>query len=201
MSEHWQKSDERARWNHRYRDADPRPRNISSLLEQSVALLSPTRDGTPTAVDIAGGDGIEACWLADHGFATTLIDVSDVGLDKAMKRAGVNDLQLETLRLDFDVDRFPDRCWDVVHIGHYLNRPLIELLIRRLAKQPGGLLLVAIATVVNLERHQRPSPRFLLETDELAGLVADVAGLEIIRYDEDWRANGQHEAWLVTRGS
>ncbi len=196
MSEHSQSNDERARWNERYHAADRRPRSVSSLLRQSVDLLQLDRfDEAPTALDIAGGDGIEACWLAELGFATTLIDVSDVALEQATSRAQRSGVAIRAVQLDLDRSPLgPEVQHDVVHVGHYLNRPmLIELF-----SECAGLLFVAIATVTNLERYPQPPRRFLLEPDELRGLVATHGPtLEVLRYDEDWRPNERHEAWLV----
>ena len=48
----------------------------------------------------------------------------------------------------------------------------------------------------NLERNPKPGAAFLLGDGELPGLVA---GLEVVRFDEAWRAGGQHEAWLLAR--
>ena len=75
---------------------------------------------------------------------------------------------------------------------HYLDRDLLPRLGDTLSK--GGLLVVAVATTTNLERHDRPSSRFLLEPDELPTLVPN---LNIIEHNETWRANGSYEAWLI----
>jgi len=49
-------------------------------------------------------------------------------------------------------------------------------------------------TTTNLERHERPSSRFLLDPGELPDLVPD---LEVVEFTEAWRSNNAHEAWLV----
>ena len=48
---------------------------------------------------------------------------------------------------------------------------------------PGGVLVCEISTVRNLERHPRPSRRFLLECGELRRLVAS---LEVLHEHEGW---------------
>ena len=48
----------------------------------------------------------------------------------------------------------------------------------------------------NLTRHERPGPRHLLEDGELPVLVR---GLEIVRYEEGWTEEDQHDARLVAR--
>jgi hypothetical protein len=60
----------------------------------------------------------------------------------------------------------------------------------------GGLLVVEHPTRSNLLRHQKPGPRHLLDDGELAGLIT---GLEILRYEEGWTAEGRHVARLAAR--
>jgi tellurite methyltransferase len=69
----------------------------------------------------------------------------------------------------------------VITCFHYLQRSLFPVLCQALA--PGGLLICEIATRRNLERHARPSARFLLDEGELVKLVAP---LEIVQSEEGW---------------
>ena len=61
-------------------------------------------------------------------------------------------------------------------------------------REPYGVLIVGIATRTNLERHVRPSARFLLEPGELPTLFPD---LEPIDHVEQWTPSGVHEAWYA----
>ena len=61
----------------------------------------------------------------------------------------------------------------------------------------GGLLLYVHSTMRNLERHDRPSKRFLLAEGELR--TAFAGALEIVSYDEGWLDGGRHEARLLAR--
>jgi tellurite methyltransferase len=73
---------DRERWNARYREeaAIPPP---SPFLVGLDALLP----RTGRALDVAGGPGRHALWLARRGLDVTLADVSDVALEVA-GRAG-----------------------------------------------------------------------------------------------------------------
>ncbi len=51
-------------------------------------------------------------------------------------------------------------------------------------------------TKSNLQRHERPSARFLLEDGEVPRLVQ---GLEILSYEEGWLEEDRHEARIVAR--
>lgn len=182
--------DDRDRWNARWRAVstatEPKPPGV---LPESVGYL-PT---SGRAVDLAGGAGDGALWLAQRGLDTTLAEVSDVALDLAEERAAALRLNLTTLQVDLDEAPVPAGPWDVIACSHYLNRPLLAALSAELA--PGGIVVVGIATTTNLERHERPSARFLLEPAELPSLVG--GQVTVLRHVEDWAPWGVHEARLV----
>ncbi len=190
---------EQSRWDARYEKAESLG-NVNALLIES----SPMLPSSGRALDIAGGSGADALFLAGLGLDTTLADLSPKALAMAQDASVKAGLALRTMAVNTEVDPLPDGPWDLVHIGHYLHRPTIAGAISQL--RPGGLLVIAIATMVNLERRARPSARFLLKPGELRSLVGgrqvnglEVGGLEILRSDEEWRENGIHEAWLIAR--
>ncbi len=182
--------DERARWNRRHRARAPLEEPAPFLTER-LALLP----RTGRALDLAGGTGRHALRLAEHGLEVTLVDVSDEACRTAAARAAALGLELEVVRAD--VTRAPDGPWDVVLIHHFLARDVVgaadDLLV------PGGLLLWCQPTVRNLERHARPSRRWLLREGELAALARAIPDVEIVELTEGWTAEGRHEARLVLR--
>ncbi len=177
---------DRDRWNTRYRDNDGV--GAPSAWLTSLAMI-PT---TGRALDVAGGSGRNALWLATRGLDVTLVDVADEALALARETASGSGTHLETAAIDLTHRELPVGPWDVVLCFHYLQRELFEQMARILA--PGGLLVVALATVANLERHKRPALRYLLEEGELPGLVPT---LEVILYEEGWLDEGRHEGRLV----
>ena len=153
--------------------------------------------GGGRALDLAGGSGRHALWLAARGYDVTLLDVSPRALEAAGSAASARGLGLSLLELDTDaIDAgaaaFPPGPWDVILCHHFLWRPLFAHAGATLSE--AGLLLFAQPTRVNLERHPRPSARFLLEPGELAELAAP---LRVLSLSEGWRASGRHEAQLV----
>jgi hypothetical protein len=100
------------------------------------------------------------------------------------------------LRLDLDHDELPAERFDVVVCFHFLDRANRSGYIERLTR--GGVLVIAQPTMVNLERHARPSARFLVEPGELDGW-ASAMGLEILVSREGWNREGRHEAAVIAR--
>ncbi|MDW3175959.1 MAG: class I SAM-dependent methyltransferase [Acidimicrobiia bacterium] len=177
------------RWNARYQQAST-PRAIEP--HELVALqLSEIGEGR-RVLDVACGLGDAGLSLAKEGCDVTFVDVSEVALDAVARRAEAESLTVETLLLDLANEPLPDGPWDIIVCVHYLDRALLARFGSHLAT--GGVAVIAIATSTNLERHERPSARFLLDADELPSLLPD---LHAVRHDEEWRSNGSHEAWLV----
>lgn len=148
------------------------------------------------AIDLAGGAGRHAVWLARRGLNVLLADISDEAITTAGQLAVEADVSLSTSQIDLEQEPFPPGPWDVILSVHFLFRPLFSLFPQMLAD--GGMLVCIQPTQSNLERHAKPSKRFLLEDGELPTLVRD---LEIIHYQEGWLDEGRHEAVLGARKS
>ncbi len=181
---------DREHWDRRWREKGIAPAEPSKLLSQ-VSSWIPTEG---CAVDLAGGPGRNALWLAERGLDVTLVDVSAVALDLAHKHARDRGLSINTKQLDLTAEAPPAGPFDVALVFHFLHRPLlakVESILR-----PGGRLVCVVATLRNLERFERPSRRFLLDEGEAPGLMG---GLEIEVYREEWSIEGRHEAVVVAR--
>jgi SAM-dependent methyltransferase len=176
-------------WNARYRE-EGAPETPSPF----VVGLAPLLPDHGRALDVAGGAGRHALWLARHGLDVTLADLSEVALALAADRARRAGLPLVTLQVDLEAAPLPAGPWDVVLCAYFLHRPLLAALPAALA--PGGLLAIAHATRSNLKAHPRPGPDHVLEDGELPGLVR---GLDVLTYEEGWLESGRHEARLVAR--
>jgi tellurite methyltransferase len=185
---------DRERWNARWRERAADLDEPSRVLDDHAGLL-PARG---KALDLAGGAGRNAIWLARRGWDVTLVDVSDTALDKAEERAtrlGVA-ARMRFLRLDLEGTLPLAPLFDLVMVMHYLDRTQRDAFVDLLVD--GGLLVAANPTVTNLERHARPSARFLVERGELASWARRL-GLEVLASREDWSAEGMHEAAIVAR--
>lgn len=174
----------------------------ASFVRDLAELLPPAS----TIADIAGGAGRHAMWLAGEGHVATLVDISSVGLASAAEAAGAAGVELETIERDVEADGMPPgRTWDLVLMHYYFDPAVVHAAWR--AVRPGGLLAVAQPTVVNLERHERPSRRFLLKVGQVAVVARELSsaasasgeGTDVVTCDDGWRDNDRHEGRLVLR--
>lgn len=189
--------DPQTRWNDRYAsiavaDLDPEP---AGILVENLGLLPPGG----TAIDIAGGTGRNALWLAEQGFDATVLDVSPVGLEVAQTWATSRGLSVATVAHDLETDGMAAGKWDVAVITLFLDRSVVLSLAEHLTV--GGLGFFAQPTETNLERHDHPSRRFLMALGEVQEMAQQLAaqGCEVVEASEAWRANGSHEARLIVR--
>lgn len=182
---------DREKWDDRYRRGDHLGDAPSPFLRSLAARLP--RQGR--ALDLAGGAGRNAIWLAEHGLTVTVVDISAVGLELARTRAAARGLEVATVCRDLERDEPPAGPWDVIVSICYLNRALVPRLDRLLA--PGGLLVYLQPTARNLERHARPPAGFLLAEGELGPLLPP--SLEVVTLTEGWTEDGYHEARALAR--
>lgn len=182
-----------ARWDAKYRDR-PLPTPGPSAALQSVASWIPSRG---RLLDVAGGDGAQALWLAARGLDVTICDVSGVALERAERAATTAQVGVTTCCLDLETTPLPDGPWAAVVCSNYLQPSLWVAVAEALA--PGGAAIWLHPTVENLTRHTKPSRRFLLERGQ-ARQTFEAAGLGIDFSAEDWVA-GRHLARVVGRKS
>ena len=183
-------SRDREKWDAKYAVADDAPRQPSAVLTGLASLL-PARG---TALDVAGGAGRNAIWLAQRGLNVTIADVSSVGLTLAQERAAAAGVNVQTIEVDLEAAGLQTGPFDLIVSVCYLCRHLFPRFPGWLS--PGGTLVVVQPTKRNLERNDKPPANYLLNEGELPRLAA---GLEVVHYQEDWLADGRHDAVIVAR--
>lgn len=180
----------RSSWDNRYRERSA-PIDPAAFV---TVELAPLLGASGRAIDLAGGAGRHAIWLAKRGWDTTMIDTSEIAIDLAAARAEAADVDLRLVHSDLTAEMLADGPWDLVLIVHYLQRDLFPPAIERLADN--GLIAFSVATVRNLERRERPPLPYLLDEGEAPSLVD---GLQILHYAEGWSTEDRHEARVVAR--
>jgi len=181
---------ERKHWDERYvTDGAWNPEPAAFLVEVAAQLPSYAR-----VLDVGGGSGRNAIWLAQHGHHVTVADISEEGLQLARDAANTAGVTIESVRVDFDNDPFPEGPWDVICDFHFLKRHLFTAFHEAL--RPGGMLVFCRATVRNLERNERPRRPHILEEGEGWDLLSD---FELLIAREGWSAESRHEFEALAR--
>ncbi len=182
---------DRQKWNAKYASGS----HGSSTPTPFLVSIAERLPSAGRALDVAGGAGRNALWLAARGLDVTLVDIAQAALTLAEERAREGGLHVTLLERDLATEGLPDGPWDLIVCCHYLERALFDAVPLCLA--PGGLFVMVHPTTENLERHERPSRRFLLEPGELGRRLGP--HLELLILDESWSTGGFHEARLLAR--
>ena len=188
-------------WNERYlagefgfRETDPfvteaHPNYLLPLLRENSA------SGSNTGLDLAGGAGHHAVWLAQQGWRMTLADWSEPALEIAREKATANRLTLDIQQgsaLD-SVSNYATNGnrFGFVLVSFFLDREILPWLPKILI--PGGLLLYRTYTEDN-ERLGNPrgprDPQYLLHSQELLEIYRD---MKILHYNETVAQKGVAE--------
>jgi len=158
------------RWNERYeQDFQPFPDAPAPWLVAHRDLLT----GGGRALDVACGDGRDALYLAQHGYAVDAIDASDVAVDALRAAARERELATTPLVVDLEREPLPPGPYDVIVTMNFLQRDLFGPLREALA--PRGLLFyetLGQAHVCDLGRSFNPD--YLLEDGELERAFGDL---------------------------
>ena len=189
--------DEKSSWNQKFSagshtSLDPDPFLVSAYDE----FLSGQPHGS--ALDVAGGAGRHSIWLAQRGWRTRLLDISDVGVGLAERNAS---RALGPVRKEFlinaevaDLNQTQElgvEQYDLVLVFFYLRRELFPALITAL--KPGGFLIYKTYTTdqqrfADGALKSGPShPMFLLQPNEL---LEAFQSLRVLHYHETIHGKG-----------
>jgi 2-polyprenyl-3-methyl-5-hydroxy-6-metoxy-1,4-benzoquinol methylase len=170
---------DRIKWNLRFESEDtylgekPSPFLVSQI--EKIKKFAP---GIRT-LDIACGEGRNSIYLTQQGFQVTGLDISDIGLGKAAKRAERERLKINFQQMDLDEYRFTEQ-FDLIINFNFLLRDLFPAAVQALS--PGGLLI--IDTIMEspqlLATH---NPAYFLRRGELQRICEGLSG-EILFYEE-----------------
>jgi tellurite methyltransferase len=183
---------DRERWNGKWRERAGELETEAPFLRKHAMHL-PSRG---KALDVAGGAGRNSIWLARRGLDVTLVDISDVALDKAERRAVAAGLKIKFVHHDLDTDLPFAPLFDLVLVFHYLNRTRRDDYVSLL--HDGGMLIAVQPTTKNLERHAKPGREYLVEPGEMASWVRGL-GMDVVVDFEDWTDDGRHEAAVIAK--
>ncbi len=168
MSRHTAAMSAGERWNERYARAfEPFPDAPASWLVAHRDLLT----GGGRALDVACGDGRNARYLAELGYAVDAIDASDVAVDALRAAAIERGLDVTPRVVDLEREPLPPGPYDVIVTMNFLQRDLFDALHDALG--PGGLLVYETLGRAHVDELGRSfNPAYLLEAGELTRAFA-----------------------------
>jgi 2-polyprenyl-3-methyl-5-hydroxy-6-metoxy-1,4-benzoquinol methylase len=181
---------DREKWNQRYLDEThgtlPPDRLLIDAFERYIEPVFPNPG---RALDIAGGTGRHAIFLAAKGWQVRLTDIAEIGLANACKNAGALAGRIEFKVEDLTQFRQNSESWDVITVFFFLRREMFPELVK--AIKPGGLLIFKAYTRAQAKFGGGPTnPEYLLEEDEL---LHSFPGLRVLHYAELIRDCGMAE--------
>jgi SAM-dependent methyltransferase len=166
-------------WNGKFKDPKtPFKREASRLLMEAV------RDRRPgLAIDLGMGEGRNAIYLAQRGWQTTGVDLADVAVAQAKKRALQMGVKLDAVIDGLDHFDLGHNRWDLIalfymHAWYHGAKPGSVQRLRE-ALKPGGLLVI---------EGFAGKEKYMFQPNEL---LHDFADLRILRYQDlqdeaDW---------------
>ena len=185
-------------WNRRYLSGEFAYRDPDAfVIDAHRNYLQPLLQAASAGLDLAGGAGHHAIWLAQQGWRMTLADWSEAALDIAQQH--IQDLPegrgAETVQgaaLDIVAGFYTEgRRFGFVLVSFFLDRAVLPWLPEILL--PGGLLLYRTYTEDN-ERLGNPrgprDPDYLLGSQEL---LEAFRGMKILHYNETVAEKGVAE--------
>ena len=175
-------ADERERWNQKYREAPGSWLEPDTFLQCAFAeYVQPLFPAGGSALDLAGGAGRNAIWLARQGWEVTLMDISETGVELAGRKAGPLAVHIHFVVDDLTRFKAAQTQFDVVMAFFYLERRIFPEILK--AIRPGGLLIYKTLTLEQMNLPGGPKdPRHLLASGELLRLAE---GLRVLHYREE----------------
>lgn len=165
---------DRDKWNRRYAEDSYQKNNPVTLVSDWLPRVPVGR-----ALDVACGAGRNSLLLAQTGFDVDAIDISREGLDRALKSAVKQGLNINWIKHDLDeAYSFADN-YSLIVVMWYVDLALIRKLCECLV--PGGYLLCEEHLITDQDVIGPTSENFRVAPGALREAVS---GLEILKYEE-----------------
>lgn len=123
------------------------------------------------ALDMATGRGRNAIFLAERGFTVEAIDISEVALAEAERRATEKNVRIIFRQADLDHIELPEAVYDLVVNINFLQRSLVPKM--KKALKVGGRVVFETYLIDQQTIGHPKNPAYLLGHGELLGLFCD----------------------------
>jgi len=175
-----QSEDQRALWDSKYEQGlpsltEPDPFFISAY----ERFVNPSLPKEGVALDLAGGLGRHALWLASRGWQVTVVDVSDVAIGKLRQAALELNLNVDLFAGDAAEYKLEPAHFDLIVLFYHLDRSLFPRIVSAL--KPGGLLICKMSLRWDSGESLTTASTNPLHRNELPSLVPE---LDVLHHEE-----------------
>jgi SAM-dependent methyltransferase len=166
--------EQRLHWDQKYQQ------EMASLTKPDPFFLSAYKqfveDSFPNAgvvLDLAGGLGRHALWLASRGWGVNVVDISEVAIGRLRQTALQLDLPLDLFAMAATEYHFEPAQFDLIVLFYHLDRSLCDKIVSAL--KPGGLLLCKTSLRWDSDARSNSASPNPLERNEILSLVPDLS--------------------------
>jgi SAM-dependent methyltransferase len=175
-----QSEDQRARWDSKYEQGlpsltEPDPFFISAY----ERFVDPSLPKPGVALDLAGGLGRHALWLASRGWQVTVVELSDVAIGKLSQAALERNVNLDLFAGDAAEYKLEPAQFDLIVLFYHLDRSLFPRIVSAL--KPGGLLICKMSLRWDSGERLTTASTNPLHRNELPSLVPE---LDVLHHQE-----------------
>ena len=172
--------EQKARWDLKYEQGlpsltQPDPFFISAYQQ----FVHPAFPQAGTALDLAGGVGRHALWLARRSWQVTVVDLSEVAIGKLRQAALELNVRLDLLVGDASEYKFEPALFDLILLFYHLDRSLFPRIVSTL--KPGGLFIGKMTVRWSSGVSSTPASTAPIERNELPSLIPD---LHVLHHQE-----------------
>jgi tellurite methyltransferase len=166
--------EQRTHWDGKYQQemaslTKPDPFFLSAY-EEFVDDLFPNAG---TVLDLAGGLGRHALWLAVRGWQVSVVDISEVAISRLGQTALQLKLELDLFALAATEYQFEPEKFDLIVLFYHLDRSLCEKIMSAL--KPGGFLICKSSLRWDSDERSISVSLKPLERNEILSLVPDLS--------------------------
>ena len=165
--------EQRAHWDLKYEQGltsltEPDPFFISAY----ETFVDQSFPDAGVALDLAGGLGRHALWLASRHWQVRVVDLSDVAIGKLTQTARELNVKLELLVGNAAEYKFEPARFDLIVLFYHLDRSLFPKVVSAL--NPGGMLICKMSLRWGSDGRQTAIGTGLLGRNELPSLVPEL---------------------------
>ncbi len=180
MSSEDRSKEERARWDIKYEQGlpsltEPDPFFISAY----ERFVTPSLPKPGKALDLAGGLGRHALWLASRNWQVTVVEISDVAIGKLSQAALELNVNVDLIAGDAAEYNFEPAQFDPIVLFYHLDRSLFPKIASAL--KPGGLLICKMSLRWDSGESLTTASTNPLHRNELPSLVPE---LDVLHHQE-----------------